>query len=139
PALGGILTDRLSWRWVFFVTVPFSAVSALAIGAFLRERVVKKAVAPIDWPGAALLSSGTTALLVAVLGGGDRPWAWTAGLLAVAAALFVAFVRQERHAADPILPLDLMVRRVIAASVVGSFLVGGLLFGIDTYIPLFVQ
>ena len=49
------------------------------------------------------------------------------------------FVLRERHAADPVLPLDLVARPVIAASIVGSFAIGVLLFGLDTFIPLFVQ
>ena len=46
---------------------------------------------------------------------------------------------REHRAADPILPMDLMTRPVIAASLVGSCLIGGILFGIDTYIPLYIQ
>ena len=49
------------------------------------------------------------------------------------------FVFRERVAADPILPMDLMVQPTIAASLVGSFLVGGILFGLETYVPLFIQ
>ena len=49
------------------------------------------------------------------------------------------FVFRERVAADPILPLDLMAQPTIAASLVGSFLVGGILFGLETYVPLFIQ
>jgi hypothetical protein len=63
----------------------------------------------------------------------------TAGLLAAAVLLLVALVREERRAADPVLPPDLVMQPVIAVSIAGSFLVGGLLFGLDTYIPLYVQ
>ena len=54
-------------------------------------------------------------------------------------ALLVLFVIRENHAADPILPMDLMIRPTIAASLIGSFLVGGILFGLETYIPLYMQ
>ena len=54
-------------------------------------------------------------------------------------AFLVLFVIREHHAADPILPMDLMVRPVIAASLVGSCLIGAILFGIDTYVPLYIQ
>ncbi|MCA1684543.1 MAG: MFS transporter, partial [Planctomycetia bacterium] len=77
--------------------------------------------------------------LLVVLRGGQQS-AWGAAALATAAlAILVVFVWRERHAADPILPLDLLCRPHIAAAIAGSFLIGALMFGIDTYIPLFMQ
>jgi multidrug resistance protein len=139
PALGGVLTDYLSWRWVFFVTVPFAAVAAWLLARHVHETVQHKVVAPIDGAGAALLAGGSGALLMAVLGGEGRPAWQTAAWLGAAAVLVVWLVRQERRAADPVLPLDLLARPTIAAAVVGSFALGGVLFGVDTYVPLFVQ
>lgn len=139
PFLGGVLTDRLSWRWVFFVTVPFSLVSAWILVRHVREELKHKSIAPIDWAGAALLATGSTALLLAVLGGQGRSWELGACLIGLAVACLVLFVIQERRAPDPILPLDLIVQPTVAAAILGSFLIGGLLFGLDTYIPLYVQ
>ena len=62
-----------------------------------------------------------------------------ASMLGVSIAILVLFVVREHRAADPILPMDLMIRPTIAASLVGSFLVGGILFGLDTYVPLYIQ
>ncbi len=139
PALGGLLTDYLSWRSVFFVTLPFAAVASLILIVKVRESVAHEDVKPIDWLGAALLASGSTVLLLAVLGGQDRPWEMEAGLIGLSALLFVLFVIQERRATDPVLSLDLLMRPAIAASLAGSFLIGALLFGIDTYVPLYMQ
>jgi EmrB/QacA subfamily drug resistance transporter len=139
PALGGVLTDQLSWRWVFFVTVPFGVVSAWILAWYVHEKVERKANVPIDWPGAAFLAASTFLLLLAVLRGGELTLSGTGVLLALAAALLALFVVQERRAIDPVLPLDLVLSPHIAAANVGSFLIGGLLFGIDTYVPLFVQ
>lgn len=139
PALGGVLTDRLSWRWVFFVTVPFAIVSAWILVRHVNESIKKREVLPIDWAGALLLSAGSTVLLMAVLRGGGQSWQAAAGLLALATILLAAFVWRENHAADPVLPLDLLVTRHTAAAIFGGFLIGALIFGIDTYIPLFVQ
>lgn len=139
PALGGVLTDRLSWRWVFYVTVPFGIVAAFVLVRYVDEKVERKSVAPIDWPGAVLLALGSTALLLAVLQGHDASAARVGACLAVALVILAAFVVRERRAADPMLPLDLIGRGVIGASVVGSFAIGVLLFGLDTFIPLFVQ
>ncbi len=139
PALGGVLTDQLSWRWVFYVTVPFGIVAAWVLVRHVDEQVEPRRVAPIDWPGALLLTLGSTSLLLAVLQGADASAVRVGLCLALAAVFLVGFVVREHHAADPVLPLDLIGRGVIAASILGSFAIGVLLFGLDTFIPLFVQ
>ena len=139
PALGGVLTDQLSWRWVFFVTVPFAVVSAWILARFVHEKVEHREVLPIDWTGAALLTLSSVVLLLAVLKVGELSWAWGGSLLVLAPVLLGVFLAWERVAPDPVLPLDLILSAHIGAAIAGSFLIGGLLFGLDTYIPLFVQ
>jgi MFS family permease len=139
PALGGILTDQLSWRWVFFVTVPFALVSALILIRYVHETIEHRDRLPIDWVGAVLLTLGSIVLLLAVLRGGESSWSWGVSLLVVAAIMLGSFLVWEQIAADPILPLDLIFSAHIGAAIAASFLIGGLLFGIDTYIPLFIQ
>jgi MFS family permease len=139
PALGGVLTDQLSWRWVFFVTVPFAVVSAWILTQFVHEKVERREVLPIDWVGALLLTLSSVVLLLAVLKGGELSWTWGGTLLVVALILLGAFLVWEQLAADPVLPLDLILSAHIGAAIAGSFLIGALLFGLDTYIPLFVQ
>ncbi len=139
PILGGWLTDRLSWRWVFFITVPFGLTAAYVIAFFFHEEVQEREVRPIDWPGAALLAAGTSLLLFALLGGSGRSWVLGVVLASLAMVAYGAFGWWERRAADPIVPLDLLASPTILAAVVGSFLVGGILFGIDTYLPLYIQ
>ena len=135
PWLGGMLTDRISWRWVFFVTVPFSLAASLILIARVRETIKERKPLPIDWSGAVLLTLGSTALLSAVLQGGRGSIAY----LVAAVILLVLFVRVELRAADPILPIDLFEDINTASAMAGGFLIGALLFGIDTYLPLFVQ
>jgi MFS family permease len=139
PALGGIITDQLSWRWVFFVTVPFAIVSALILVRYVHETIEHRETLPIDWVGAVLLTLGSVVLLLAVLRGGEISWSWGVSLLVVAAMMLGSFVVWERIATDPILPLDLIFSAHIGAAIVGSFLIGGILFGLDTYVPLFIQ
>ncbi len=139
PWLGGYLTDNLSWRWVFYVTVPFAAVASWVLVRHVKEDVRRDEPRPIDWPGASLLATGSTLLLLAILRGPGGSLAVGVALTAAAAVLIGWFVAVERRAADPILPLDLFARVPIAAAISGSFLIGVLLFGIDTYIPLYVQ
>ena len=58
PALGGVLTDQLSWRWVFFVTVPFGLISCWILIRHVHEKIETRDVKPIDWAGAGLLAAG---------------------------------------------------------------------------------
>jgi MFS family permease len=139
PFVGGVLTDQLSWRWVFFVTVPFALVTIWILARYVREELGHREVAPIDWAGGALLALGSSLLLMGVLRGSSSSAAGTMAMLAAAAVVLALFVRQERAAADPVLPLDLLLSRPIGSAIAGSFLIGCLIFGIDTYIPLFVQ
>jgi EmrB/QacA subfamily drug resistance transporter len=140
PILGGFLTDQLTWRWVFFVTIPFGVLAAFVVSVYFREKVEHREVRPIDWAGAGLLAAGSSALLMALLlGESARSWAAPAAFGVGAAALCAVFVWWERRAADPILPLDLLGSPQMLAAIVGSFLIGTLLFGLDTYIPLYLQ
>ena len=140
PALGAWLTLSWSWRGVFFVGIPFGLASAVLIRSFFEERVERRSVA-LDLAGSALLTGGLTALLLALPrgeGGADgAPESLL--LLALALALLVGFLFVERRAADPVLPLSLFKLRIISVSSAGNFLFGAVLFGITSYLPLYVQ
>ena len=136
---GGYLTEYFGWRFVFWLCVPFAVTAILLLVYYVSEPAVKRSVAPIDWPGAGLLTAGLTALLWVVLDGSRRGWVINASLLSAAVILLVLFVVREHHAADPILPLDLMTRPVIGTSLIGSLFFGGILFGLETYVPLYIQ
>ncbi|MBI3048265.1 MAG: MFS transporter [Acidobacteria bacterium] len=135
PLVGGYITDSLSWRWVFYLNLPFGlmcmAVILLAYPLIRRPGVVR-----VDWRGAALLFAGISALLLA-LGGNAGPAAWW--FAAAAAALLAGFVAAERRSPDPILPIDLLRNPLIARTLTVVFLVGMALFGAIAFIPLFVQ
>jgi len=98
-----------------------------------------RVVAPIDWAGAGLLTAGLSSLLLIVLDAASLGLTFSLVLVALSVVLLVGFVVRELHAPDPILPMDLMVRPTIATSVIGNFLIGGILFGVETYVPLFIQ
>lgn len=109
PVIGAFLTEYLSWRWVFYVNVPFGLVSALLIGVFLRENHQRRGRVVIDYAGAGLLTIAVVALLTAFVqaGGGESGRLVMIGCLVVAVAFIGAFVQQERRAEDPMLPLSL--------------------------------
>lgn len=141
PALGGLIVDHFSWRWVFYINVPFGLLSAFLLIIAFKERVERKKH-HLDYLGTLTLTGSIVALLFALLQGGTA-WAWNSlpsiGLFAAAVALLFLFLRQERRAAEPILPLTLFENPIIAVSSIGSIILGVLLFGITSYVPLFVQ
>ncbi len=139
PLVGGYLTKFLGWRFVFLLCVPFAITAILLLVYYVREPAVKRSVAPIDWLGAALLTGGLTSLLWVVLDGSRRGWIVNSTLVACSLILLILFVVREHHAADPILPLDLMTRPVIGSCLIGSLFFGGILFGLESFVPLYVQ
>jgi multidrug resistance protein len=139
PIIGGYLTDNVGWRWVFLVSVPFAVAAIVLLARYVTEPKVDRKVAPIDWSGAGLLSAGLTSLLLLVLDGSQHGALLALALLVASILLLILFVIRELRAPDPILPMDLMIRPTIAASLAGSCLIGAILFGIDTYVPLYIQ
>ncbi|WP_069759297.1 MDR family MFS transporter [Streptomyces sp. LUP47B] len=141
PLLGGLFTEHLSWRWVFYVNLPVGVVALTVIAVVLRiPRKSRKHV--IDYLGTFLIAAVATCLvLVASLGG--NTWAWGSpqivGLAVLGVLLAVVFVGVERRAAEPVLPLKLFRVRTFTLSAVISFIVGFAMFGALTYLPTFLQ
>ena len=141
PMLGGWIADNASWRLAFFVSLPLAAL-ALVVVWFGFGRWGKREERRIDYLGAALLTLGTGAGLVAAAAGGvDYAWGSPVivTLLAASALLLAAFVAWERRAPEPLLPLRLFRRRAIASAEVALFALGAATFGTVTFVPLFVQ
>ncbi|MEU6812193.1 MFS transporter [Streptomyces sp. NPDC046831] len=141
PLLGGLFTQHLSWRWVFYVNVPVGIVALAVIATALRiPRRAARHV--IDYLGTFLIAAVATCLvLIASLGG--TTWGWgspqVVGLAVLSVVLTVAFVAVERRAAEPVLPLKLFRIRTFTLSAVVSFIVGFAMFGALTYLPTFLQ
>jgi EmrB/QacA subfamily drug resistance transporter len=143
PSLGGIMTDSLGWRSVFYVNLPIGILAIvmiwLTLPANLSPRVPN---ARIDWGGAATITVGISALLLAVEWGGAQ-YAWGSpqilGLLALGLVALVGFLLIERRAPEPLLPLDLFRNRMIALCAGMSLLVGFALFALVFFTPLLAQ
>src|SRR5436189_394195 len=118
PAMGGLIVDHFSWRWVFFINIPFGLLSAILLIVSLKENVERKKHS-IDYIGTLTLTVGIVALLFALLQGGVT-WAWTSfpslGLFALAIVLIALFLFQEARASEPILPLTLFSTRIFTIS-----------------------
>lgn len=142
PLVGGLLTDHLSWRWVFYVNLPFGVVSTLLIHLHLREPASKGERASIDYAGVLTLAGSITSLLLALIQGGKRGSFGDFDILLlffIAAVLVAAFSRIERRAKDPLVPPSFFKNRVFLVGSGIGFLTGMGLFGTISFIPLFVQ
>ncbi|MFL6246844.1 MAG: MDR family MFS transporter [Thermoanaerobaculia bacterium] len=141
PLLGGFITDQLSWRWVFLVNLPVGIAAAAIIGFGLIEP--KRHERPkIDYAGALVLTIAVTMLLL-VLGEGSAPERLlrpgNIALIVGIGVLFAWFLRIEKRAADPVVPLALFRNRVVSVAIIVGFLAGIAMFAAITFVPLLAQ
>jgi EmrB/QacA subfamily drug resistance transporter len=141
PALGGFIVDNASWRWVFYINLPIGGLALLVISLTMPKPSERREHS-IDYTGAALLASGTTALLLGLVWGGEQyPWASAHVVVALAGAglILAVFGIVERRAREPILPFEILRNPIVSSSVICNSLVGMVMFGTISYVPLFVQ
>ncbi len=141
PTLGGVFSEYVSWRWIFFINIPLCLLAAGMLFRNFTERV-ERSHPKIDYRGAATLTIGCAALILGVLEGGQS-WSWLSlpglGVPAAGLLLILAFVLIERRTDEPVLPLWVFSRRLLLTSSLVSAGVGALVLGLTSYIPTYVQ
>jgi EmrB/QacA subfamily drug resistance transporter len=140
PTLGGVLTDKVSWRACFYVNLPVGIVAITAIllqFPYWRPEGVKRS---IDWGGVFTLIFCIVPLLLALTW--IRYYGWSPRVqlsLVLASAMLILFLWIERKAVEPLIPLVLFRSSVISVASIASFILGMGMFGVIIYLPLFMQ
>jgi EmrB/QacA subfamily drug resistance transporter len=141
PLAGGVITDSLGWRWLFFVAVPVGLVALFVIARFLDlPHEPRKAV--IDTWGIVTMSLGVTAVLLAVSWGGTSyPWSSPViiGLFVAGTLLLTAFVFVELRVPEPVVPLRLFRTSIFTFANLGAFGMSMVMFGSIIYVPIYAQ
>ncbi|MCL6452090.1 MAG: MFS transporter [Alicyclobacillus sp.] len=141
PTLGGWITDSFSWRWVFYINLPFAVLAIIGVLVTLPKVRVDHQV-KIDWWGTFLLVVGLVPILLGFTWAGTKyPWgAWeTIALFAGGVVLLAVWILVERKAADPVVAPWLFKNRIFSTSLILGVLVGMAMFGSLMYLPVYVQ
>jgi EmrB/QacA subfamily drug resistance transporter len=138
--LGGILTDALSWEWIFFVNVPVGA-TALVLAPFLLSESRDAHVKTFDVPGAVLVTGGLSSLVYAITQAGTDGWlaGRTVAFFALAVALLVGFVVWELRHREPLMRFGLLQTRTVSGANVAGFIMGTAMFSMFLMLTLYMQ
>ncbi len=141
PAAGGFITQYYSWRWLFFVNLPFAALTLLVVALYMHVPNERRKHS-IDVAGSVTLSLGVSAVLLATVWGGSQ-YLWSSwqivSLYAAGALLLIAFAWFETKAEEPVLPLYLWKSSIFTFSNIASIGVAMAMFGTIFFLPVFVQ
>jgi EmrB/QacA subfamily drug resistance transporter len=138
--LGGVLTDALSWQWIFFVNVPVG-LAGLVLAPILLSESRDANVKSFDAPGAVLVTSSLVVLVYAITQANSYGWASieTIGLFTASVALMAGFLGWEARTSDPILPFSFFrLRTVVGANIVG-LIMGTAMFAMFLMLTLYMQ
>ncbi|MFO7572338.1 MAG: MFS transporter [Gaiellaceae bacterium] len=140
PLVGGLLTEHLSWNWIFFVNVPVGIVGIAASFLFIDESR-DESHERLDLPGLATSGIGLFALTYGLIEANTYGWTSTriVGSFAVAAAALGSFALLERHQRAPMLPLELFRNRTYTGANVVTLLVALAMFGVFFFMSLYMQ
>jgi EmrB/QacA subfamily drug resistance transporter len=138
--LGGVLTDALSWEWIFFVNVPVG-VTGLALAPLLLNESRDARVRSFDLPGAVLVTGGLVTLVYAITQANSNGWGSfeTIGLFAAALVVLAGFVAWERRNREPLVPFSFFRLRTVVGANVAGLILGTAIFAMFLMLTLYMQ
>jgi EmrB/QacA subfamily drug resistance transporter len=139
--LGGVLTDLLSWPWIFFVNVPIGIATFVLALRFVPESKDEKSHRAFDIAGAVTVTAGLIALVYGIVKAEEQGWlsAHTITFLGVAIALLGAFLWIESRSAEPLVRLGIFLLRTIRSANLVMLIVAAGLFAMFYFNSLYVQ
>lgn len=147
PITGGVLAEKATWRWIFWINLPFIGVGSVAIALFLKLTPPSGKLAArlrrVDWIGCILFVGSTVGILIPLTWGGVMyPWShWRTlvPLLVSIAGLATFVVWEEKFAKEPLIPFRVVKNRTAATNYLGTFLHGLILWCQLYYMPLYYE
>ena len=138
--LGGVLTDWLSWEWIFYINIPVG-VAALVLTPLLLTESRDAHVKSFDVPGAVLVTGGLVTLVYGITQASDYGWASfeTIGLFAAALALLAAFVGWESRVSEPLMPFSIFRTKTVTAANIAGLILGTVTFSMFLMLTLYMQ
>jgi EmrB/QacA subfamily drug resistance transporter len=138
--LGGVLTDLLSWQWIFYVNAPVG-VGAFVLAPMLLRESRDASARSFDVPGAVLVTSGLVLLVYAITQANGYGWgsAETIGFFVAAAATLGAFLAWESRASDPLMPFSIFRLRTLVGANVAGLILGTVMFSMFLMLTLYMQ
>jgi EmrB/QacA subfamily drug resistance transporter len=141
PLVGGVIVQVLSWRWIFWINIPFGILTVAGLLAYYHEAVPHRR-SKMDFAGAGLFAVAVTSLLIIIIQGGHQ-WPWNSTpVFALGAAFIVSlilFFWQESRAPEPMVSLGLWRQRLVAIANVATLIAGMGIIGVSSLIPTYVQ
>jgi len=142
PTIGGLITDNLSWQWIFYVNIPIGCIAAFCVSTFVRESPKYGQGKRVDWWGIMFLALGVGALQVVLEKGEDKDWFqtwWISALTFVTVISAICFVWRETSIDFPVVNFKILRHRSFMIGIFTSFVLGVALYGSTFIFPVFCQ